>query len=215
MNTTNMTQEQISAFADGEIADSHVELALAALRQQKGRVTWDAYHQIGDVLRSEEMAFGLSPDFATRMAARLDAEPTIVAPRVSQAMTEQRQAASAEMVMSKSLIKRFALPGAAAAAVATFALIAGPQLMVAFSSGGAKSPMVAVSNQTETPAIRTASAPAIPNGMVATVAVQQENGVLRDPRIDDYLLAHQRFSPSVFSTAQYARSATFSTDSNK
>jgi sigma-E factor negative regulatory protein RseA len=39
--------------------------------------------------------------------------------------------------------------------------------------------------------------------------------VLRDPRIDEYLLAHQRFSPSMFSTAQYARSATFATDSGK
>jgi sigma-E factor negative regulatory protein RseA len=38
---------------------------------------------------------------------------------------------------------------------------------------------------------------------------------LRDPGIDDYLLAHQRFSPSVYSTAQYARSATFVNDSNK
>jgi sigma-E factor negative regulatory protein RseA len=39
--------------------------------------------------------------------------------------------------------------------------------------------------------------------------------MLRDPDIDDYLLAHQRFSPSVYSTAQYARSATFATDTEK
>jgi sigma-E factor negative regulatory protein RseA len=49
-----------------------------------------------------------------------------------------------------------------------------------------------------------------------TITVASQDGeVLRDPRIDDYLLAHQRFSPSVYSTAQYARSATFAVESDK
>jgi len=38
---------------------------------------------------------------------------------------------------------------------------------------------------------------------------------LRDPQFDQYLLAHQRFSPSVYSTAQYARSAAFANDKDK
>ncbi len=38
---------------------------------------------------------------------------------------------------------------------------------------------------------------------------------LRDPLIDQYLLAHQRFSPSVYSTAQYARSAAFANEKDK
>jgi sigma-E factor negative regulatory protein RseA len=54
------------------------------------------------------------------------------------------------------------------------------------------------------------------DGHIAVVSANAPEGVvLRDPRIDEYLLAHQRFSPSVYSTAQYARSATFATDSNK
>jgi len=48
-----------------------------------------------------------------------------------------------------------------------------------------------------------------------TARVRPENEILRDPGIDEYLLAHQRFSPSVYSTAQYARSATFAVDSDK
>lgn len=215
MNTKNMTQEQISAFADGEMADSHMDLVLAALRQQDSRTTWDVYHQIGDVLRSEEMGFSLSSDFASRMASRLDAEPTIVAPRVSQSMSEHRQAATVKAAISKGLVRRFAFPGVAAAAVATFALVAGPQLMTAFTGGAlgdAKSTLVAV-NATGSSAV--ASASAVSGRLITTTVAQQDGSVLRDPRIDDYLLAHQRFSPSVFSTAQYARSATFSTDSNK
>jgi sigma-E factor negative regulatory protein RseA len=39
--------------------------------------------------------------------------------------------------------------------------------------------------------------------------------VLRAQGIDEYLMAHQRFSPSVYSSAQYARSATFANESGK
>jgi sigma-E factor negative regulatory protein RseA len=61
-----------------------------------------------------------------------------------------------------------------------------------------------------------APAVASADARIAVVSANAPEGVvLRDPRIDEYLLAHQRFSPSVYSTAQYARSATFATDSNK
>jgi sigma-E factor negative regulatory protein RseA len=56
MNTTNMTREQISAFADSELSDGHVAVTLAALRQQDGREAWSLYHQIGDALRSDDFA---------------------------------------------------------------------------------------------------------------------------------------------------------------
>jgi sigma-E factor negative regulatory protein RseA len=89
--------------------------------------------------------------------------------------------------------KRWALPGmVAAAATAAIAFVVTPQLMVAMKGNPASEPA----------------------GSVVTASAAQGT-VLRDERIDDYLLAHQRFSPSVFSTAQYARTATFSTDSNK
>src|SRR3990167_5176493 len=115
MNTKNFTQEQISAFADGEMAEAHPETVLAALRQQEGRCTWDLYHHIGDVLRSDDMAFALRPDFAARVAARLEAEPTIVAPRPSSAQLRQ---GSDRAGASNRLFQRFGIPGAAAAAVA-------------------------------------------------------------------------------------------------
>lgn len=220
MNTKNLTQEQISAFTDSETADSHVELVLAALRQEDGRATWDAYHHIGDVLRSEEMAFKLRPDFMVRMAARLEEEPTIVAPKVRHAQAERIHvdASAGGAVVSRSLVQRFAFPGIAAAAVTALALISGPQLMVAMKSGSTVDNVpvmvVASTNERTTRSADAASAAASQTVAIA-VNAQQDSAVLRDPRIDDYLLAHQRFSPSVFSTAQYARTATFSTDSNK
>lgn len=209
MDTSRIKQEQISALADGELTDSQVDIALAALTQPDGRAAWETYHQIGDVLRSDEMDVSLSPNFAARMAARLAAEPTILAPIA--VMTKQPQATPLAEEPDKAwfaerAIKRFAMPGMVAAAVAAIAFVATPQLMVALKGGA---------TNTAAP-VMVASAPLSSHvhGASAAATVQAEV-VLRDPHIDEYLLAHQRFSPSLYSTAQYARSATFATDSDK
>lgn len=184
---TNMTREQISAFVDNESADRQIDIALVAMRQDEGRNTWNLYHQIGDALRSDDLNTRLSDDFNKRMFARLDAEPTIIAPALKPAVKEKA-------------IRRFAMPGMAAAAVAVIAVLTVPQMMP-------QSPSVNASSGA-TPVLASVS----PN----TITVASQDGeVLRDPQIDEYLLAHQRFSPSVYSTAQYARSATFSVDSDK
>lgn len=78
MDTNKKMREYISAFADGELPDADLELALAALREADGHQTWRLYHRIGDALRSDPAAGTgeLSPDFAARLADRLAAEPT-------------------------------------------------------------------------------------------------------------------------------------------
>lgn len=74
MDTNKKNRELISAFGDGEIPDPDQELALAALDTPEGQQAWALFHQIGDVLRAAS-APDLSPGFAERLAARLDAEP--------------------------------------------------------------------------------------------------------------------------------------------
>ncbi|WP_188419201.1 sigma-E factor negative regulatory protein [Oxalicibacterium solurbis] len=192
MNTTNMTREQISAFADGELPNGHLDVVLAALRQDEGRDAWNLYHQAGDALRSDELNVRLSADFNARMFARLEDEPTIMVP------ANKRVAVAKDA----SPLRRFAMPGMAAAAVAVAAFLTVPQMMT--------------QNQHAAPTLASAPAPVVASAAPETVTVaSQEGEVLRDPRIDEYLLAHQRFSPSVYSTAQYARSATFAVDSEK
>jgi sigma-E factor negative regulatory protein RseA len=193
MNTKDMAREQISALADGELPEQHVNMVLGTLRQMENKADWEIYHQIGDVLRSDDMAVLLSAGFASRMAARLDAEPAIVAPAVADWTAEQ----AAEAMRPA---KRWAMPSmVAAAAVAAVAFITTPQLMVAMKSEPA------IVEAAKLASVGPAA------DQAATVATSGSDGViLRDPGIDDYLLAHQRFSPSVYSTAQYARSATFS-----
>lgn len=192
MNTMNMTREQISAFLDGELDDSQMDAVLASLRQHEGRAAWDGYHQIGDALRSDELNVQLSADFNQRMFARLDDEPVIMMPTVRN-----------EVAARKNAAKRFAMPGMAAAAVAVVAFLTVPNMLPPQTATVASAP--------QAPVVAQVAAVTEP----VNTAAAQEGEVLRDPRIDDYLLAHQRFSPSVYSTAQYARSATFAVDSEK
>ena len=195
MTTKETTREQISALADGELQEQQLDKVLGALRQSEHHADWEIYHQIGDVLRSDEMAVTLSPGFTARMAARLEAEAPILAPGCANGSLNP---------LAKHSLKRWAIPSAAAAAaMAAMAFVATPQLMVAMKAEPAAKASVAIASS---------------SGELASVVMTSASGggvVLRDPRIDDYLLAHQRFSPSVYSTAQYARTATFATDSNK
>lgn len=213
MNTKELSREQISALADGELAGPQIDIALAALRQKSGRADWDIYHQIGDVLRSDDMAIALSEGFSERMSARLEAEPAIVAPFVSTNAPDAPVSAAAMEPAKRASrpMKRWALPGmAAAAAMATVAFVTTPQLMVAMRGDSGGEHMVVSAGSAALAAKSSADA------TTAVVAASVPEGVvLRDPRIDDYLLAHQRFSPSVYSTAQYARSAAFAADSGK
>jgi sigma-E factor negative regulatory protein RseA len=221
MNTNEMTREQISALTDGELTDPQADLALAALRQPEARADWEIYHQIGDVLRSDDMAVTMSSGFAARMAARLELEPAIVAPAHAPFSSEHaaigraaRISASVDMVSSRA--RRWAVPGVIAAAVASAAFIATPQLMVAMKGEPAPSvneSMVASTGMVQQTRI---SNTATETGQLAAASSTVSGEVvLRDPRIDDYLLAHQRFSPSMYSTAQFARSATFETAPGK
>lgn len=198
MNTKQTTREQISALADGELRDSQLDLALAALRDTDAKADWELYHRIGDALRSEEVAdVSISEGFSARLAARLEAEPTIIAPA---GLPVSRDAA-------QNKVRRWALPGfAAAAAMAGVAFFTTPQLMVALQGEPAVSASESVVAEV---------GPAVAPVPEANAVAAGGEVVLRDAHIDDYLLAHQRFSPSVYSSAQYARSAALATEPRK
>lgn len=78
MDTLKRLHENISALADGELADSERELAFAALDSEEGKAAWRAYHLIGDVLRSEaDGALDLGSAASAALAARLAEEPAL------------------------------------------------------------------------------------------------------------------------------------------
>jgi sigma-E factor negative regulatory protein RseA len=216
MDTRNMNQEQISALVDGEATDTETAQALAALRTESGRAQWAAYHRIGDALRSDDLDVHMSDDFMARMSARLAAEPTVMAP------------AAIAKPQAITPLKRYMLPGAAAAALVLAVVLStgssptvqeqGGQVVAALPAGAGLSG--STPSNTNMMLASATSGPVTGNPNAAAPqrlqAVRQgQDVILRDPAIDQYLMAHQRVSPSFYSSAQYARSTPVASDSEK
>lgn len=108
--------------------------------------------------------------------------------------------------------RALAFPAIAAAAAAVYFSL--PTLM-GTAGFGASVPALAVMAQHNAGPTRLAGTMAAHHAVLAQAASADPVVILRDPQIDEYLLAHQRFSPSLYSTAQFARSATFAADSGK
>jgi sigma-E factor negative regulatory protein RseA len=189
MNTKTSMQARISAFVDGELPESEIDAVLKDLQTPEGRAAWDTYHRIGDLARSQDMAVPISCDFAARMAQRLDAEPTILAPAA---------VAARAAVERPSLVRRFAAPAMAVAAMAALAFVVTPPVLKSMQS----------QPESGASAVVASSQPPLPHSAVIAAATQTDSaagGVLRD--VDTYVLAHQRVSPSVESSEHSAQEA--------
>lgn len=163
-------KSKISALIDGELERHEAGSAFEALRgDAEARGTWRAYHLIGDTMRAAPL---LSADFTERVAARLAAEPTVLAPLpVRQPLLEQRR----WQLLS-------AAASVAAVAFVSYAFLSQEPAQVA--------PPVA------------AGAPRVEN---AAAAPQPQ--VAPPEAANDYLLAHQGYSPrnSLQGMAPYVR----------
>lgn len=80
-------REQISRLMDGDLDGAEAEAAFRELKRGEGFEQWTCYHIIGDALRRNGMP---TPGFASRFAARLDAEPTVLAPQPAHASQASR-----------------------------------------------------------------------------------------------------------------------------
>src|SRR4051812_33015091 len=76
MDDTMNDNERISALADGQLQGEAFAHAVQAVGTDgDARATWHAYHLVGDVLRSRELASGSpAPEFLSRLSARLAQE---------------------------------------------------------------------------------------------------------------------------------------------
>jgi sigma-E factor negative regulatory protein RseA len=146
-------KDELSALMDGELDDRSAAQVIQALGSDHEAVrAWRTYQLISDAMRQSRL---LSADFTPRLAERLKAEPTVLAPRarVPGFQTESR--------------KWFAL--SAAASLAAVALVG----WLAF-------------------------APQPPVAPVAQAPVDVKPNIVPLPTAaNDYLLAHQGFSPRV------------------
>jgi sigma-E factor negative regulatory protein RseA len=84
-------KSNISALMDGELEGHEAQGALEALRTDaEERETWRTYHLIGDAMRGARLT---SEGFTARVSARIEAEPTVLAPkgRNARPLMEQRR----------------------------------------------------------------------------------------------------------------------------
>lgn len=162
--------EKISALMDGELDGLEAKGQLTRLKEDKELVRhWHTYHLVGDALRGERP---LSAGFNERLAARMAAEPTVLAPRRSM----------------KTRAAAYAL--SAAASISAVAVVG----------------WVAVNNQPLTPAAQIAQ-PSVPLPPAVTPPPQLAS-VPSEGKMNEYLIAHQEYSPSttIQGLAPYIRS---------
>ena len=169
-STASTSPEWLSAAADGD-ADA-LGRALRALREgdaagSRVRADWHAYHLIGDVLRTPDLATAPGHDaaFMAGLRARLVAEPVVLAPAASRAAAPRGA--------------RWRVPAAAVASVAGVVVVAG---LLVMSRGGGVAPGAAVP--------MAAVPQAAPRVELASTPVLRD-GVLRDARIEEFMRVHQ------------------------
>ena len=151
----------LSALADGE--PQALDAACEHWRDDPdARRTWHAYHVIGDVMRSEELAASPQRDaaFLAGLRQRLAQEPVVLAP-----------APVAEAPASWSV---------PAALVAGFVVVAGVLMVARLGPAGVGAP------STEMAAAAVAQPTAVEARQVASGQV-----LIVDPRLDEFLRVHQ------------------------
>ena len=189
-------RERLSAMADGELDDAAgVGHACAAWHADAShRATWHAYHLIGDVMRSDDLASDAGRDaaFLGALRARLATEPVVLAPEPLHAT--QAAAASRRNTWS------WRVPTAVAAG---FVAVAGVLVVTrgaGLLSGAPATPALAqAQSQPLAPvavAQRFASEGALPDATAEPAVLIVNGQLIRDVQLDRYLAAHKQFAGS-------------------
>jgi len=198
-------KESLSALADGE-ADATGTLASCAAwaKDDRLRADWHAWHLIGDVLRSEDLAADPRGDrrLCEAIRTRLQSEAVVLAPAHAEpamAIPATSTADGMRRLDSRSGRGRWAAGGAVAAGVilvaGTFALlrpddIAAPARLA--SADPAPAPLTSTAEPTTTSAVVAARSP---GAETATAPALVADGKwIRDSRLDRYLEAHKQFA---------------------
>lgn len=162
----------ISSLADGELHERELEDGCTRWRQDEAaRRTWHAYHLIGDVMRSEDLASTPVHDaeFVRRLRARLAGEPALLAP----APLPRRGAPARRWLVS-------------AAAFGGVAVVAGAvALNGGFGTAGDDGTRLAAR---ATAPMQRVGAPALP---ASAQRLQVDGKLIRDARLDAYFEAHR------------------------
>lgn len=197
--------ERLSAIVDGEWLAAGQPNANFAEFDREGRAAWADYHLIGDVLRSDDLALSqaASRTFLSGFAARLEAEPHLLAPAAVAAGSERNE--RHQRVGRILALRRRVVPSlAVAAAAATLTWIVMPQM---HGAGMAGAPQIAAVQQGD--GVQRVALNTVP----AAATGGQDANIIRDAQLDAYLEAHQQFAqqPVMSDSMPYIRSAALTT----
>ena len=219
MNQTMTVREQVSALADGHLQGEAFAQAIEAISAEgDSRAAWQAYHVVGDVLRSgSHSPCSDTSAFLARFQQRLAAEPVLVAPEPAPAAVPLALPAQRRVEAANEPVFRWKLVAGAASLMAVAAIswtLVGNGSAVP-QQGGAQLASV----QQPAPAANSVLAAAAANGPQAVsntltpTRVIVGNGnpqvMLRDPRLDQLLEAHQQAGGASQMPSGFLRNATF------
>lgn len=188
--------ERLSALVDGELDGDATARACVHWRESgEVRSSWHAYHVIGDVLRSDDLASDPARDavFLEAFRARLKDEPVVLAPQPLEHKTEPAVAHVANGARS-----RFWTWMAPSAVAAGFVAVVGV-VMLTRAPGVAVDPRGGPSLAQVSAAAQPMTASALMDPMAQASEPQAliANGkLIRDARLDRYLAAHKQFAGS-------------------
>jgi sigma-E factor negative regulatory protein RseA len=190
------TQEMISALADGQLRGEAFARGVEAVAgDPAARQAWLAYHVIGDVLRSGELAVGsASEPLVQRVRVRLAEEPAFAVAAVAQNIPQAGAGALPHAPMSAANDGSF-----------RWKMVAGFASLTAVAAIG-----WTVAGTLDKP--EQAQLSVAPLAPPATVLAGSERGVmLRDARLDELLAAHRQLggASALQAPAGFLRNATF------
>jgi len=138
-SSSESSRRILSALADGDATSGEAERAFVAWREDaQVRATWHAYHLIGDVLRSDDLACAPEANeaFLVALRARLADEPVVLAPEPRAAEAAAAQPAVANAPAGAATRARGRWQGPMAMAAGFLVVIGGLNIVRPFSHGG-------------------------------------------------------------------------------
>lgn len=199
MNHENLSQsEQVSALMDGQLTGPAFEQTVQVLAEvEEARADWYAFHLVGDVLRSQALAVDGERDaaFLARLRLRLQSEGRVEQPEFVTSMV-----AVPALQDGAGVIKNFDKASANDTSlrwkwVAGVACLAAATVLAWNLTVGVGAP----------------AAPPQLAHVAAPVPDQPPAAMIRDPRLDEWLQAHQQLggTSALQMPSGFLRNATF------
>lgn len=203
-DATSLPAERISALADGQLeGDQFLRALNEASSDPDSAQTWLAYHVIGDVLRSPELApsvrdLAFLDRFTERLALEAERRPAVVdGPMPQDSWELERSSVPLRAVLSSANASVFRWKTWAAVASVLISAVLGVGLWDLSANQKAGQLSMAPERATQSPLL--------------AVDVAGAGVMIRDPRLDELLLAHQQLAghSALQMPAGFLRNATY------